>query len=283
MGPETLFGVDVDDLFAYNTGQFVRIRDRRLGFLNYGFKLAIVGYIVVYLIFFENQALLKESPQGTAMLYASNPTLPTVSATDATPCCATLGCASKFPAVARPVECVGCCSGPPCDPLASGPTCHADWGGGLESLPYCNQSSAAVGTAGSADSQRRPCKFVDGLQDTAYQVVLHCTVFVFVCTWVHRPLSAYRQALHPSLILLTSAQDVALQVGVPPTRTLLVIRVDLPTYILPAGSARLAGCPRRRAPRLRLRRERRRGHLRRLERTRRRRVLHMRLRVAHGR
>ena len=39
---------DLDEIFAFKTPRFVRIRDRRLGILNLLFNVAIFAYIVVY-------------------------------------------------------------------------------------------------------------------------------------------------------------------------------------------------------------------------------------------
>ncbi|GBG33654.1 P2X receptor D [Hondaea fermentalgiana] len=62
--PETLFGKDVDELFAYKTKQMVAIKDRRLGLLNYVFLIATMIYVLLYQILYNTGYLNVMAPYG---------------------------------------------------------------------------------------------------------------------------------------------------------------------------------------------------------------------------
>mmetsp|Transcript_67176 Transcript_67176/g.194251 ORF Transcript_67176/g.194251 Transcript_67176/m.194251 type:complete len:479 (+) Transcript_67176:112-1548(+) len=51
--PEEICGIDIDDIFAYQTRKFVRIRDHRLGVIYYIAVLAVFAYIVVYTLAYK--------------------------------------------------------------------------------------------------------------------------------------------------------------------------------------------------------------------------------------
>ena len=57
--------IDWDDALAYSTVKLARVQDKRLGILHYSFTLAILGYIVVGVMYVDKDYLLKEAPQGT--------------------------------------------------------------------------------------------------------------------------------------------------------------------------------------------------------------------------
>lgn len=63
--PETIFGKDVDEVFAYKTKRMVAIKDRRLGILNYSFMFATLIYVLVYQILFNTGYLLITTPSGS--------------------------------------------------------------------------------------------------------------------------------------------------------------------------------------------------------------------------
>ncbi|KAI9138325.1 hypothetical protein BKA69DRAFT_1092241 [Paraphysoderma sedebokerense] len=58
---------DLDETFSYLTIKLVRIKDRRLGFLHYGFQLAILIFII-YQIVSEQLYLKKEPPNGGSVI-----------------------------------------------------------------------------------------------------------------------------------------------------------------------------------------------------------------------
>ena len=57
--------IDWDDALACSTVKLARVQDKRLGILHYSFTLAILGYIVVGVMYVDKDYLLKEAPQGT--------------------------------------------------------------------------------------------------------------------------------------------------------------------------------------------------------------------------
>lgn len=63
-----------DDVFSYSTLKMVTIRDRYLGLLHYLLQLAILIYIVVFVIFIQKQFLDKEPTIGLVKLGVANPT-----------------------------------------------------------------------------------------------------------------------------------------------------------------------------------------------------------------
>ncbi len=62
--PHSICGVDIDDLFAYPTVKYVKIRDARLGLLRYLSIFFIVCYVVVYQICYNTEYLKSLPPIG---------------------------------------------------------------------------------------------------------------------------------------------------------------------------------------------------------------------------
>jgi len=73
--PDSLCGVDVDDLFAYSTNKMVTIRDARLGILHYFMMFLIVLYIVLYQLIALGGYLEKSVAQSTVRLTLQQPTI----------------------------------------------------------------------------------------------------------------------------------------------------------------------------------------------------------------
>ena len=63
--PDACCGSDLDDIFAFKTTKYARIRDAQLGILKYIFMLGIFLYIVVYSLWMENGYLQKLAPSGS--------------------------------------------------------------------------------------------------------------------------------------------------------------------------------------------------------------------------
>lgn len=69
--------LDPDQLFAYNTFKTVRIQDKRLGLLHYGFLFFVILYILVYTLLIEKKYLLTDTPQGSFRVTLRRPSEPT--------------------------------------------------------------------------------------------------------------------------------------------------------------------------------------------------------------
>eukprot|EP01065_Artemidia_motanka_P016692 TRINITY_DN2029_c1_g1_i1.p1 TRINITY_DN2029_c1_g1~~TRINITY_DN2029_c1_g1_i1.p1 ORF type:complete len:609 (+),score=215.61 TRINITY_DN2029_c1_g1_i1:42-1829(+) len=70
-----VFGSDLDDVFAYSTVKFVKIRDARLGSMHLGFQLAIGIYIVLFVLIRDGGYSAQEQPLGTVQFEFVQPTL----------------------------------------------------------------------------------------------------------------------------------------------------------------------------------------------------------------
>ena len=105
--------IDWDDALAYSTVKLARVQDKRLGILHYSFTLAILGYIVVGVMYVDKDYLLKEAPQGTvrvgllppapdyqAQVSGRHAAKSRPLANAAAPCCSTASAAANAPDVA---------------------------------------------------------------------------------------------------------------------------------------------------------------------------------------
>jgi len=79
--PGTLFGYDVDDLFAYSTIKRVTIRDARLGVLFYTLTFLVAIYIFIYQLFGQGGYLAFAVPTNSVRITLQQPT-----ALDGKPC-----------------------------------------------------------------------------------------------------------------------------------------------------------------------------------------------------
>eukprot|EP00045_Choanoeca_perplexa_P008389 m.77603 g.77603 ORF g.77603 m.77603 type:complete len:506 (+) comp14474_c0_seq1:119-1636(+) len=67
-------GWDIDELFAYETVKIVRVRDYKLGMINYAFQLGIVLYLIIYgLIISRGYLKTEELQAGSVLLNAKAP------------------------------------------------------------------------------------------------------------------------------------------------------------------------------------------------------------------
>jgi len=90
--PETMFGVDVDLLFAYPTAKFVTILDARLGIFKYAMTFLIVCYVGIYQLWFQCSYLELSPVQGAVRFTLQQPTQDSCDPTDA-------GCKNNFNSV----------------------------------------------------------------------------------------------------------------------------------------------------------------------------------------
>lgn len=73
--PETIFGRDIDDVFAYSTVKFVNIRDRRLGLVKWLLTAFVVLYVCLYSLWY-NGLYLESSPlTGACRFTLQQPTV----------------------------------------------------------------------------------------------------------------------------------------------------------------------------------------------------------------
>jgi len=71
---ERKLGVDFDDVFAYSTVKHVRIRDERVGLLNFSAKVLIVIYIVVYQLMYNCKHMVHGTIEATTRVTIQRPT-----------------------------------------------------------------------------------------------------------------------------------------------------------------------------------------------------------------
>lgn len=70
---DTVCGQDCDDVFAYETQRFVRVKDRKLGILNLTFMILIFGYVVGFNVVWEKGYRKVANVAGTARLQLQRP------------------------------------------------------------------------------------------------------------------------------------------------------------------------------------------------------------------
>lgn len=73
--PDTIFGVDTDDLLAYVTTKKVYVRDRKVGCAYYVLIIIILGWIVGGQILWQNQHFLLKDVSGIQHVRSSHPTV----------------------------------------------------------------------------------------------------------------------------------------------------------------------------------------------------------------
>lgn len=73
--PDKIFGRDIDDVFAYPTTKFVRIRDARLGLFKIALALSIVVYVGVYELWYEGLYLEESGVTGAVRFSLQQPTV----------------------------------------------------------------------------------------------------------------------------------------------------------------------------------------------------------------
>ena len=73
--PETIFGQSIDDVFAYPTVKFVKIRDRRLGLFKFLLTIVIALVIVLYQFWFQGLWYATTTVSGTVRFSLQQPTV----------------------------------------------------------------------------------------------------------------------------------------------------------------------------------------------------------------
>jgi len=73
--PETIWGVDTDEVFAYETNRKAWIRDRHLGVLYYFLITFILGWILGGQILWQNQHFVRRDVTGIQRMRSSHPTV----------------------------------------------------------------------------------------------------------------------------------------------------------------------------------------------------------------
>jgi len=118
-----IFGYDCDDIFAYSTVKFVKIRDKRLGMLRVLFQLGIIVYLIVLVIVRDGGYCATEKPQGTVQFTLRQPTVNCTIQERRTPGTHCVeGCAKRgaFASLTTPQHCF-------------------DWDTNVTELGYCDQ------------------------------------------------------------------------------------------------------------------------------------------------
>jgi len=73
--PRKLCGKPMASLFSFSTPVFINIQDERLGILHYVLMLGLVGYVIIYQIFYEGLHLKTEPPLGSVSFQLKRPTV----------------------------------------------------------------------------------------------------------------------------------------------------------------------------------------------------------------
>jgi len=157
----------MNELFAYSVVKQTKVKDARLGLLQYGFMFLIFIYIAVYQIFYKNGFLLLLAPSGTVILDAQHPALPSLwnpETSEWDTCCPTKECAAMYAHEHYPPKYSTACksTNPPCDLTST--KCYTDFTP-LQNLPYCIQSgNTSRETDDGKTSANYPCVFWDGTE-----------------------------------------------------------------------------------------------------------------------
>ena len=72
--PEHICGHDIDEVFAYPTTQFARIRDARLGLFKYILTFGIILYVGIYQLWMNGGYLAESTVTGTTRFTLQQPT-----------------------------------------------------------------------------------------------------------------------------------------------------------------------------------------------------------------
>lgn len=116
MGCNTICGYDCDDVFVYDAQKTIRIRDARLGLLQYGMMFVITVYIVVWQLLRGNSYLKYRSPVVTTRMTLQQPTFGSCNPNDAS-------CRDDFRKVS---DLSYCCTGG-CQYKADNSSCSCPW------------------------------------------------------------------------------------------------------------------------------------------------------------
>jgi len=171
-------GIDLNDAFSYTVGKQIKVKDARLGLLQYFFMVLIALYIILYQIMYKNGFLLLLAPSGTVILHANQPALPSLrNGNDWTTCCPTRKCERDFANVLTPPQYSPQCSpgSPPCDLTST--LCYTDFSP-LDKLPYCIQSGATEQRSSDKPDEtvnNLPCTYYDG---TEASIPFKNTIFI---------------------------------------------------------------------------------------------------------
>lgn len=87
--PEHICGHDIDEVFAYPTTQFARIRDARLGLFKYILTFGIILYVGIYQLWMNGGYLAESTVTGTTRFTLQQPTKNACSPDD-------VGCKNEF-------------------------------------------------------------------------------------------------------------------------------------------------------------------------------------------
>ena len=128
--PETLFGRDIDDVFAYPTSKNVRIRDARLGILKHLLTIGILLYVILEVLWDQGYAYELTTVSGTARFQLLQPTVQ--------------------PGCTDPSSCS-------CD-TADDPGCENNFTS-VRAGSYCAQAAPPYNT--SYDGEKLPCRFFE--------------------------------------------------------------------------------------------------------------------------
>lgn len=85
----SLFGMDLDELFAYQTPKIVVLKDRWLGLFRLSLMLIIVSYIFIYMILYRGEHLAVGDVDGVFRLSLRHPTMHSCDPDD-------IGCRSNY-------------------------------------------------------------------------------------------------------------------------------------------------------------------------------------------
>jgi hypothetical protein len=73
--PESIFGTDVDKLFAYHTPKVVQIQDRSLGIVKMTLMVLIVVYVFIFSMLYKGQHFALSEVEGLARMQWQEPTM----------------------------------------------------------------------------------------------------------------------------------------------------------------------------------------------------------------
>jgi len=74
MLPEQLFGMDTDDVLAYQTPKLALIRDRHVGALYYALTMAALGWVLIGQVLWRNEHFLLKDVRGIPRMFINHPT-----------------------------------------------------------------------------------------------------------------------------------------------------------------------------------------------------------------
>jgi hypothetical protein len=185
-GIETIFGKDVDDVFAYTVPRYVKIRDARLGLMQYALMVGILCYVIISAIIVNLGYLSFGTPTGTVEFTLSQPTLSTEwnpnrrSTTSRDTCCSTPAqCKHQGKNKTNGEQNIvndssnpDKCTGPPCvytgcaynkaTGVYTSPSCCYSNYTSLSALTYCKQYQGSKPLKVDGKLHQADCEFFDG-------------------------------------------------------------------------------------------------------------------------